>query len=452
MKRSNGGGGNFLTGFIIALILLMAALIIYIVHWYAERARIEADSARYQAMYVIAQGTASPSPSAEPAEATEAAETAPTPSDSDALSEATPAPRATEAQPTQSAVATSSPTPSKSPASAASAVPSLTPSPLEAPADSPVSTEKTVRTAAAASASPSPSPSEAPADSPVPTEKTVRTAAAASASPSPSPSEAPATETPSPEPTETPSPKPTETPSPEPTETPSPEPTETPLPTPDADTLLLTMPTHPPIQVSFATLLAANPDTVGYLAMGDLLSLPVVQRENDNEFYLNHGFERQEAREGALFLDGVNRLVPEDDCLIVYGHNMKNGTMFGQLSAMQRANVLREHAIVRFDTLYANHLYVPFAAFYASMKKDSANYFEVRRFLMQPEEMEAFIADLRDRSRVDVPVDVAYGDSLLLLVTCDYHGDDSRFILALRRLREGESVEDIQALVEEKAK
>ena len=423
MKRSNGGGGNFLTGFIIALILLMAALIIYIVHWYAERARIEADSARYQAMYVIAQGTASPSPSAEPAEATEAAETAPTPSDSDALSEATPAPRATEAQPTQSAVATSSPTPSKSPASAASAVPSLTPSPLEAPADSPVSTEKTVRTAAAASASPSPSPSEAPA-----------------------------TETPSPEPTETPSPKPTETPSPEPTETPSPEPTETPLPTPDADTLLLTMPTHPPIQVSFATLLAANPDTVGYLAMGDLLSLPVVQRENDNEFYLNHGFERQEAREGALFLDGVNRLVPEDDCLIVYGHNMKNGTMFGQLSAMQRANVLREHAIVRFDTLYANHLYVPFAAFYASMKKDSANYFEVRRFLMQPEEMEAFIADLRDRSRVDVPVDVAYGDSLLLLVTCDYHGDDSRFILALRRLREGESVEDIQALVEEKAK
>ena len=237
----------------------------------------------------------------------------------------------------------------------------------------------------------------------------------------------------------------TATPAPPETEAPLPRIEDEPIPTPDADTLVLALPTPPPVREHFRALLDANPDTVGFLTLGDALALPVVQRENDNAFYLDHNFEGAEGQEGALFLDGSNRLVPEDDCLIVYGHNMKNGTMFGALHRYGSLTYFKAHPIARFDTLYDDGAYVAFAAFSASMERDSAGYFEVRRFLLDGDAFGAFTSALRERSLFDVPVETAPGDALLLLVTCDYSRRDGRFILALRRLREGETVEDAAA-------
>lgn len=222
-----------------------------------------------------------------------------------------------------------------------------------------------------------------------------------------------------------------------------PEVVDVPLATANADTLILSLPTPPPIQDSFSELLTINPDTVGYLEIPDLLSLPVVQRENDNTFYLNHSFDGGEALEGTLFLDGVNRLSPEDDSLIVYGHNMKNGTMFGSLSRFEEREFIRSHPIVRFDTLYENRVYVPFAAFTASMDPDDPHYFEVRRFIFDEEGFELFTLKLQARSMFRLPVDVVPGDRLLLLVTCDYTNREGRFILALRQLRSDEREADI---------
>ena len=172
-----------------------------------------------------------------------------------------------------------------------------------------------------------------------------------------------------------------------------------------------------------------------------MVSLPVVQRQNDNEYYLTHDFSGEEHAEGALFLDGLNRLSPEDDCLIVYGHNMHNGSMFGNLRSFLNRDFFRSHALVSFDTLYENHAYVPFAAFNASMDASSRNAVDIRRFAMDETEFDDFVALLRARSEFSVDVDVEYGDTLLLLVTCDYSNNDGRFILALRRVRDGEDAE-----------
>ena len=211
------------------------------------------------------------------------------------------------------------------------------------------------------------------------------------------------------------------------------------IPTPNADTLVYALPTSPPIQPSFEALLASNPDTVGFLEIEEMLALPVVQRENDNDYYLNHTFDGDEALEGALFMDGLNRRVPEDDCLIVYGHNMKNHTMFGRLSAYGDINHLRQHPVVHFDTIYDNRSYVAFAAFTASMTPEDAHYFDVRNFIFDPDGFDKFVLKLRGRSVFRSPIDVRYGDRLLLLVTCDYTNREGRFILALRQLRGDES-------------
>ena len=262
----------------------------------------------------------------------------------------------------------------------------------------------------------------------------------------PAPTSIPPTATPRPTGTVPPTPLPTEASTPSPTPVPAvgpdadmPVAVDEPIPTPDGDTLVIALPTPPPVQDSFAALLAANPDTVGFLEIEGMLSLPVVQRPNDNEHYLDHSFEGAEAPEGTLFLDGMNRLVPEDDCLIVYGHNMKNHTMFGRLSAYGDINHLRQHPVVHFDTIYDNRSYVAFAAFTASMTPGDAHYFDVRNFIFDPDAFDKFVLKLRGRSVFRSPIDVRYGDRLLLLVTCDYTNREGRFILALRQLRGDES-------------
>lgn len=227
-----------------------------------------------------------------------------------------------------------------------------------------------------------------------------------------------------------------------PTESPLPSIIDQPIPTPDGDTLVIALPTQPPVQSSFSDLLKLNPQTVGFLRIDGVVSLPVVQRENDNEFYLTHNFEQTESSEGALFLDGMNRLSPEDDCLIIYGHNMHNGTMFGELDHYDEVDFLKSHPLVHFDTLYENRTYVPIAAFPASMNPDSGSYFDVRQIAFDESSFELFVMRLKSRSSLEIPVDAFYGDRLLLLVTCDYTKDDGRFILALRQLRADETAEE----------
>lgn len=219
----------------------------------------------------------------------------------------------------------------------------------------------------------------------------------------------------------------------------SPEPTA--VETDQAGAYIYRLPTAPPIQDSFSELLNRNADTIGYLTAGDVVSLPVVWRENDNETYLDHSFSGEIAPEGALFLDGYNRLIPADDCLIIYGHNMQNGTMFGRLHLFESAAAVRNCPLISFDTIYENGLYAPFAAFRLSAETD------FRKYVLDESEFADFVGQMRDRSSFSVPLDVSYGDQLLLLVTCDYDERDGRFVLALRRLRDTENASEVSALI-----
>lgn len=220
------------------------------------------------------------------------------------------------------------------------------------------------------------------------------------------------------------------------------------LGTPDPDTIVYAFPTPPPIQESFTALLTINQETVGYLTIGDMLSLPVVQRQNDNEFYLTHDFEGEKSQEGSLFLDGVNRLALDDKLLIVYGHNMKNGTMFGQLPNFEFTNVLMKNAVVSFDTIYENRNYVPFACFALTAAQSDPAYVELRQFQFTQSQFDDYVAALKERSLLNIPVDVQYGDDVLLLVTCNYSIDDGRFCVALRQLREDENEDDMRSCVD----
>ena len=206
--------------------------------------------------------------------------------------------------------------------------------------------------------------------------------------------------------------------------------------------------TVPAIPEAFAELYAQNPHVVGQLEMDPDIALPVVQW--DNSFYMDHDFDGNEDVAGTLFVDSRNSLDPQDDHILIYGHNMKDGSMFGSLNNYRNVGFLRNTVCIQFNTIYGDAQYVPFALFDASMTKDDPNYFKLIRLNFSEEQpFDAFLADVQSRSLFDIPVDVNEDDQLLSLVTCSYSMDNGRFIIMCRKLREDETPEQMEALIEQ---
>lgn len=206
--------------------------------------------------------------------------------------------------------------------------------------------------------------------------------------------------------------------------------------------------TLPPMQESFAELYAQNPHVVGWLEMDPDIALPVVQW--DNSFYMDHDFDGNESVAGTLFVDSRNTLWPQDDHILIYGHNMKDGSMFGSLNNYRNVGFLRATTCIQFNTIYGDAQYVPFALFDASMTKDDPNYFKLIRLNFSEEQpFDAFLEDVQSRSLFNIPVDVNEDDQLLSLVTCSYSMDNGRFIIMCRKLREGETPEQMSALLQQ---
>ena len=206
--------------------------------------------------------------------------------------------------------------------------------------------------------------------------------------------------------------------------------------------------TLPPMQESFAELYAQNPHVVGWLEMDPDIALPVVQW--DNSFYMDHDFDGNESVAGTLFVDSRNTLWPQDDHILIYGHNMKDGSMFGSLNNYRNVGFLRATTCIQFNTIYGDAQYVPFALFDASMNKDDPNYFKLIRLNFSEEQpFDAFLEDVQSRSLFNIPVDVNEDDQLLSLVTCSYSMDNGRFIIMCRKLREDETPEQMSALLQQ---
>ena len=202
----------------------------------------------------------------------------------------------------------------------------------------------------------------------------------------------------------------------------------------------------PEPQAAFSQLLAANPETVAYLDAGEGIEFAVVQR--DNEYYLTHNFFGEDTPEGTAFLDEGNSIWPLDEHILIHGHNMRDGSVFGDLDHFRDLEFLQENSIITFNTLYENGLYVPFAVFDMSATPGDQNYVDMRVFNFESDEdFLNFAFEAKDRSIFDIPVDVERGDHILSLVTCSYDDDNGRLIVMSRSLREGETAEEMAALV-----
>ncbi len=204
------------------------------------------------------------------------------------------------------------------------------------------------------------------------------------------------------------------------------EPAATPEPeTPD-------YPTEPPLSVDFDALKAINPDVKGWLYIEALdISYPVVQGP-DNDAYLHMTYEGTSNFAGSIFLDYQNQGDFSDGNTIVYGHNMKNLSMFGKLKQMKEQEKYKDSVYFWMLTPESNDVYQIFSAFYTEADSDV--------YTMYSGGGEAFAQYLANMAaRSEIPVEQPPMDEnshIITLSTCAASDTTGRFVvMGVRRNR-----------------
>jgi len=183
-------------------------------------------------------------------------------------------------------------------------------------------------------------------------------------------------------------------------------------------------------------LLGKNRDLYAWIDVeGTNIDYPVMFTPDHPEYYLRRNFEKQYSTAGTPFVDGRN--TPDMDNCIIYGHNMKSGSMFADLLRYKDPDYFAEHSELRFTTRYEEKYYEVIAAFPSEVHQDRNTFpwFDYLNFGNEAEFQE-FVSQLKDESLYDLPADLVLGDQFLTLVTCSYHDSTGRFIVIGRELKE----------------
>lgn len=183
-----------------------------------------------------------------------------------------------------------------------------------------------------------------------------------------------------------------------------------------------------PIAVDFEVLLETNSDVVGWLYCEDTpINLPVVQGE-DNDFYLRRMIDKTGNGSGTLFIDYRNANDFTDGNTVIYGHNMKNKSMFGTLSHYKEQSYFEEHPVMWLLTPDADYK-VELVAGYVTTSTSG-----IFSFGLSEEDMFALVEDAVRQSTFLSDFQICQGDVFLTLSTCSYEYDNARYVVIGRLL------------------
>ena len=190
-------------------------------------------------------------------------------------------------------------------------------------------------------------------------------------------------------------------------------------------------------------LLKENSDFKGWITVPNTkIDNPIYQTDN-NDFYLTHNQQKQKSAYGALFFDCKNVITESetDKNLVIYGHHMKNGSMFANLTKYKQLSFYKQNPTIEFSTLYKKGTYKIYAAFVLNASKADDNdyiYNISRKSFIDDDDFDSWVNEARERSLINTGVDVKNGDNIITLVTCTYDFDNARFVVMAREIREGE--------------
>lgn len=186
----------------------------------------------------------------------------------------------------------------------------------------------------------------------------------------------------------------------------------------------------------YQTLYNKNKKLIGWLKIDDtIIDYPVMQTAN-NEYYLDHNFNQEYDKNGSLFLDKDCDVVRRNTNLIIYGHHMKSGKMFGNLNNYSSEEYGKKHALIQFDTIYEKGTYEVMYVFRSRIYNEDEVVFKYYQFFDAASEAEfnSNMQEMAALSLYDTGVTARYGDELLTLSTCDSSEADGRFVVVAKRV------------------
>ena len=193
---------------------------------------------------------------------------------------------------------------------------------------------------------------------------------------------------------------------------------------------------QPVILPEFEELVRQNKDIVGWLKIENTpISYPVMHTPLDADFYLNHGFDRQENKSGLPFLDFRCNINQATTNWIIYGHNMKDGSMFNALMRYKSEKYYKEHPVIKFNTLYEQCEYEIIAVILSKVYRKDEDVFKYYQFVNVETQIEfdSFIQNIKQLALYDTRVSAQYGDQLITLSTCEYTNTNGRLVVVARK-------------------
>lgn len=189
----------------------------------------------------------------------------------------------------------------------------------------------------------------------------------------------------------------------------------------------------------YAELLKKNSDMVAWIKIEDSnLNYPVMLTADNEEYYLRRNFNKEYEFRGTLFLNANANLKERDDNIIIYGHNMDDGTMFGALKKYVNQSYYDDHKYIKFETMYENSTYEIAYVFKSVDELNHDSYINYYQFYnaASVEEFDNQMRIYQDAALYNTGVIPNYGDKLITLSTCEYSHANGRLVIVARKIED----------------
>lgn len=180
-----------------------------------------------------------------------------------------------------------------------------------------------------------------------------------------------------------------------------------------------------------------NPDMIAWIKIeGFTVDYPVMWTPEDETFYINKNFKKQKDSNGCLILDKDSSVDPMTTNLIIHGHNMKSGAMFGYLGYYKTASYRKKHPYIDLYTRDQHYRYEIMAIFNSQIYKKDEDIFKFYEFFQADtkEEFDDFYNNVMELALYDSGVTAEYGDKFITLSTCTYQVKNGRLVLVAKQI------------------
>lgn len=187
----------------------------------------------------------------------------------------------------------------------------------------------------------------------------------------------------------------------------------------------------------YAEIYAQNSDMVGWICIADTnINYPVMQSPEDPNFYLRHSFDKSASNHGCPYLNANCDVSKPSDNLIIYGHRMKDGSMFADLDNYTSKAFWESHRTFSFNTLTQRQTYDIIAVFKVATGTGSDTEFKYYSFIdaTSPDAFENYIAQVKSKALYDTGITAEYGDKLITLSTCEYSNHNGRLVVVAKKI------------------